>query len=633
MNRPLWTTSDSTATRLCSTGRTILSRFRMLPLWICRLAGTIEAWVKLDTLGRWHGVIAKGNANNNAAHNYALEITNDNAILCVLGSGHRTAQSLAGTNPSRGGTVHASGVHMERNDLFALYQWRAEQLIGQPVTPEANASPLYIGQFGGASDRLDGTIDEVRIYNRALTSVEIQTDMNLPVSVTSPGDTTPPTITGVAASAPTTTGTTITWTTNEESDSQVEYGLDTTYGSQTTLDTTGVTSHSQMLSGLSAASAYNYRVKSRDASGNLSVSPNFTFTTTAAPPPGGGGGGGGGGTGDATPPSVSISALSAGTVSGTIVVTANASDDNAVRGVQFRLDGVNLGAEDTTAPYSVNWDTLTASNGTHTLTALAYDAARNQATSAPVQVVVRNSTMTYSTPEGGGDVWTVAGTAQTVGSARIEPDGGTSAPAGMAIVGHRAGGVLINEASFPASVPVMSGRIAVQINGTVNTGVAIANGGDSDATIQFYFTDAVRQEFGHGSFVLKANRQMSGFLNHPPFFGQSFMEGSFTFVSSGAPVSMLAVRGLTNERGEFLFTTLPVSPIQTGSTAATISGLTMTADADLPSNALLVPHFADGGGWTTHVILTNPTSESLTGTLQFFGQGTAVEPAAPLQLR
>ena len=42
---------------------------------------------------------------------------------------------------------------------------------------------------------------------------------------------------------------------------------------------------------------------------------------------------------------------------GTVNVTANASDDTAVTGVQFKLDGANLGAEDTTSPYSVTWDT------------------------------------------------------------------------------------------------------------------------------------------------------------------------------------------------------------------------------------------------------------------------------------
>ena len=94
---------------------------------------------------------------------------------------------------------------------------------------------------------------------------------------------------------------------------------------------------------------------------------------------------------DTTPPTVSITSPASGaTVSGTITVTATASDNQGVAGVQFQLDGVNGGAEDTTTPYSVSWDTTTASGGTHTLTAVARDAAGNQTTSAPVTVTVSN---------------------------------------------------------------------------------------------------------------------------------------------------------------------------------------------------------------------------------------------------
>jgi hypothetical protein len=51
----------------------------------------------------------------------------------------------------------------------------------QSLTPAANASPLSIGQFGGNADRLDGIVDEVRIYNRALTQAEVQSDLNRPL--------------------------------------------------------------------------------------------------------------------------------------------------------------------------------------------------------------------------------------------------------------------------------------------------------------------------------------------------------------------------------------------------------------------------------------------------------------------
>ncbi|MBI2158457.1 MAG: hypothetical protein HYU26_16385 [Candidatus Rokubacteria bacterium] len=86
------------------------------------------------------------------------------------------------------------------------------------------------------------------------------------------------------------------------------------------------------------------------------------------------------------------SPASGSTVLGTITVRASVGVLGApVAGVQFKLDGVNLGAEDTTAPYSVSWDTTAATNGTHILTALARDAAGNHTTSAPVTVTVSNA--------------------------------------------------------------------------------------------------------------------------------------------------------------------------------------------------------------------------------------------------
>ena len=91
--------------------------------------------------------------------------------------------------------------------------------------------------------------------------------------------TTPPVFSAIAASSITASGARITWTTNEASDSQVEYGLTTGDGRVTPLNTSLVTIHSQPLSGLAPNTRYHYRVKSRDAAGNLAVSGNFTFKT------------------------------------------------------------------------------------------------------------------------------------------------------------------------------------------------------------------------------------------------------------------------------------------------------------------------------------------------------------------
>src|SRR6266446_1904904 len=76
-------------------------------------------------------------------------------------------------------------------------------------------------------------------------------------------------------------------------------------------------------------------------------------------------------------PVVSISSPGSGSsVRGNVTITASVSNPGVfgIAAVQFQLDGANLGAEDTTAPYSVSWDSTAASEGWHTLTAIARDA-------------------------------------------------------------------------------------------------------------------------------------------------------------------------------------------------------------------------------------------------------------------
>mgnify|MGYP001576703498 CR=1 FL=1 len=98
------------------------------------------------------------------------------------------------------------------------------------------------------------------------------------------------------------------------------------------------------------------------------------------------------GSSDITPPNVNITApLDGAMVSGASVsITATATDNVGVLGVQFKVDGTDLGGEDLVAPYAVTWDTLTASNGNHALTAVARDAAGNSTTSPTITVIVNN---------------------------------------------------------------------------------------------------------------------------------------------------------------------------------------------------------------------------------------------------
>lgn len=137
---------------------------------------------------------------------------------------------------------------------------------------------------------------------------------------------------------------------------------------------------------------------------------------------------------DTTAPSVSITSPAGGaTVSGTTTIAANASDNIGVSRVEFFVDGV-LHSTDTTAPYSASWNTTTATNASHSLTARAFDAANNQTTSAAVSVTVNNAappppdttapSVSITSPAGGA---TVSGTttisasaSDNVGVTRVE---------------------------------------------------------------------------------------------------------------------------------------------------------------------------------------------------------------------
>lgn len=98
-------------------------------------------------------------------------------------------------------------------------------------------------------------------------------------------DTAPPAINAVSATSLSGTSVRITWTTNEPADRQVEYGLTMAYGSATPVDPTLSTSHAVVLSGLQPATTYHFRVRSRDAAGNLAISADQTFTTADTVPP------------------------------------------------------------------------------------------------------------------------------------------------------------------------------------------------------------------------------------------------------------------------------------------------------------------------------------------------------------
>ncbi|HLC42882.1 MAG TPA: LamG-like jellyroll fold domain-containing protein [Methylomirabilota bacterium] len=239
---------------------------------------TLEAWVRPTTLSGWRTVILKERPSGLAYALYAN--TSANRPNSELETSNNSYEARGTAKLSLNMWAHLVAT-FDGATLRLFVNGAQVRSLAANGSITASSGPLRIGGNAVWGEYFAGQIDEIRIYNRALSQAEIQTDMTTPVG--------------------------------------------------------------------------------------------------GAPTP------------DTTPPTVSLTGpANNGVVSGAITVSASASDNVGVAGVQFLLDGVNVGAEDLTAPYSVSWNTTTATNGSHTLTAAARDAAGNRATSSPITVTVSN---------------------------------------------------------------------------------------------------------------------------------------------------------------------------------------------------------------------------------------------------
>jgi hypothetical protein len=130
--------------------------------------------------------------------------------------------------------------------------------------------------------------------------------------------------------------------------------------------------------------SHTLTARASDAAGNATTSAPVNFSINNPVP-------------DTTAPTVSASVTGS---SGTITLNATASDNVGVTSVEFFIDGVSRGT-DTSAPYSLPFNSTTISNGSHALTARARDAAGNSTTSTAANFTVSNSTATERIVNGG----------------------------------------------------------------------------------------------------------------------------------------------------------------------------------------------------------------------------------------
>ena len=205
---------------------------------------------------------------------YGYETGYSNEVSATIAQSDTSAPTVTITSPASGATYSSATSALS---------------LGGTASDSIGVTQVTWSNDRGGSGTASGTT------SWSVASIALQTGSNV-ITVTArdaagntstdtltvtytPPDTTPPTVSGVASSAITASSAAISWTTSEPSDSQVDYGTTTAYGSSTTLSTGMVVSHSQALAGLAPGTLYHYRVKSKDADGNLATSGDFTFTT------------------------------------------------------------------------------------------------------------------------------------------------------------------------------------------------------------------------------------------------------------------------------------------------------------------------------------------------------------------
>ena len=242
----------------------------------------------------------------------------------------------------------------------------------------------------------------VGTYWMEISLASRETGANAPqLVVTTAGtpDTTPPTPpANLTVGNPTATTLPLSWSPSTDNVAVTGYDV---YLNGTKLTTTTTTSYN--VTNLTCNTNYSLTIDAYDAAGNTSTTSTTQATTNPCAT-------------DTTPPTVSITSPPGGALlSGMINVQASASDETGVVNVQLSLDGVSLGPALTSPPYALAWNTALATNGTHTLSAVATDAAGNKATAPGINVTVLNTGQTTPTPVPAANVYGV-----TVGPGFVE---------------------------------------------------------------------------------------------------------------------------------------------------------------------------------------------------------------------
>lgn len=344
---------------------------------------TLEAWVRPTVLNDWTTIVMKerpgglvyslyasdGAASPSAA--YFFDGGSDERVIGLSVLPLNVWTHLAGTYDGSMLRLYVNGT--EVSSFFTS------------GNISVSSGALRIGGNSIWGEHFQGLIDEVRIYNRPLNLAEIRSDLSTPIGGTL--ETVSPTVSVTAPANGATLSGTVNVTASASDNATVAGVQFLLNGVPLGLEDTAAAYALAWDTRTVANGTYVLTARARDVAGNSSTSSGITITVNNAP--------------DTTPPTASLKHPSNNQpVSGNVTLWTVASDNLGVAGVQFKINGTNLGAEVTVAPYLLVWNTTGSTNGTHNVTAVARDAAGNLTTSNVAAVTVDNTapTVTGRTP-------------------------------------------------------------------------------------------------------------------------------------------------------------------------------------------------------------------------------------------
>ncbi|HJR58956.1 MAG TPA: LamG-like jellyroll fold domain-containing protein [Vicinamibacterales bacterium] len=344
---------------------------------------TIAAWVSHSAFpgNVEQRIISKASGIDEQAHYWMLsqtKVSGRHRLRFRLRTGSVTTTLVAATGDLPSDTWYHAAASYD-GETMRLYLDGVE--VGSKAKSGTIATdatvPVSIGRNPDGSNYLNGIIDDVRIYDRALTATDIAALMAGGEGTEPPPEETPNQPPAVALTSPAsgssyTAPATITLAASasdpENRLSEVQF-----FSGSTLLGTDTSAPYSFAWSSV-AAGSYSVTARARDADGGVTTSAPVTIFVTSP---------------TNQPPAVTITTPSTGAtfsaLSGIAVAAAASDPENRLTEVQFYAGSTLLG-RDTTAPYSYSWSSVPA--GVYTLTAVARDADGGSTTSAPVGITV-----------------------------------------------------------------------------------------------------------------------------------------------------------------------------------------------------------------------------------------------------